>query len=157
MNIKYTKESLELVIRDSKSWAEVCRKIGTKPDTGSQSHIKSRAVKFQIDFSHFLGMGWNRGGKAINRKDLKEFLVENSTVNSSVLLRRLIKEGLKEKKCEMCGLTEWLGYDIPLELDHKNNIHSDNRFENLSVLCPTCHALRHKLSRYGEIRQTHPP
>lgn len=147
MNIKYTKESLEPIVSSSKSWAEVCRKIGIQPDSGSQTHIKKRAVKFGIDFSHFTGMGWNKGGKAINKKNIEEFLKEDSNINSSRLLKMLIKEGLKEKKCEMCGLTEWLGYEIPLELDHKNNTHSDNRFENLSVLCPTCHALRHRLDK----------
>jgi hypothetical protein len=51
----------------------------------------------------------------------------------------LIKEGLKEAKCECCGRTEWLG--VPLELHHINEVHTDNRLENLLILCPNCHAM----------------
>ena len=38
--------------------------------------------------------------------------------STSHLNKRLIKEGYKEQKCECCGMTEWLGEPIPLELHH---------------------------------------
>ena len=41
----------------------------------------------------------------------------------------------------MCGLKEWKGHDIPLELHHKNGVKDDLRLENLQILCPNCHAL----------------
>lgn len=34
-----------------------------------------------------------------------------------------------------------VGFRIPLELHHINGDHTDNRLENLQVLCPNCHAL----------------
>lgn len=54
---------------------------------------------------------------------------------------RLIEEGYKEFKCERCGLSEWLGGEIPLELHHINGDKDDNELSNLQILCPNCHAL----------------
>ena len=54
--------------------------------------------------------------------------------------KRLISEGIKEHKCECCGLSEWLGEPIPLELDHIDGDHYNNTYKNLKILCPNCHA-----------------
>jgi len=53
---------------------------------------------------------------------------------------RLIEEGYKELRCEKCGLSEWLGKEIPIELHHINGDNSDNTLENLQILCPNCHS-----------------
>ena len=57
------------------------------------------------------------------------------------LKKRLIKEKGFEHKCYKCNLTEWQGKTIPIELEHINGIHSDNRIENITFLCCNCHAL----------------
>lgn len=58
------------------------------------------------------------------------------------LKQRLIESGIKAWKCEnfMCGITEWHGEPITLELDHINGNNSDHRLENLRILCPNCHS-----------------
>ena len=60
---------------------------------------------------------------------------------SSKLRKRLIDEGDKENKCEGCGLSEWMGKILTLELHHIDGNHINNKLENLSILCPNCHSL----------------
>lgn len=47
---------------------------------------------------------------------------------------------IRGHKCENCGLTEWLGQPINLEIHHINGDRTDNTFENLQLLCPNCHS-----------------
>jgi hypothetical protein len=56
------------------------------------------------------------------------------------LKRRLIAAGLKREACEECGITDWLGRPLSLELHHRNGVRNDNRLENLAILCPNCHS-----------------
>jgi 5-methylcytosine-specific restriction endonuclease McrA len=53
----------------------------------------------------------------------------------------LLRDGLKEYRCESCGQTEWLGQPIPLELHHIDGNRNNNQLSNLQLLCANCHAL----------------
>jgi hypothetical protein len=53
---------------------------------------------------------------------------------------RLLAAGLKEERCEGCGLVEWRGRALGLELHHVNGDGLDNRLQNLQLLCPNCHS-----------------
>lgn len=140
--VKYTKEELTSAISSSFSIAEVCRKLGIAPYGGNYRTIHKLIKEYSIDTSHFTGQGWNKGLKKPIKiaKPINEILIEYSTYSSTKLKNRLFKEKLKEEKCEMCGITEWNGKPISLELHHINGNPTDNRIENLQILCPNCHS-----------------
>lgn len=142
---RYTEEQFIEAVKVSKSYSDVCRHIGISPKGGNLNTVKNKIIELNLDMSHFTGARWNKGLVAgehpsIKKKDISEILIENSGWSSHNIKNRLLKEGIKEHKCEVCGNTEWMGRPIPLELHHINGIHTDNRLENLQILCPNCHA-----------------
>ena len=119
------------------------RRFGYEPNGGMHRLFTGKIAYLGLDTSHFVGRGWARGRKIPNRtpRPLEELLVADAPYsNSSRLRQRLIAAGLKEAACEECGLREWRGKPLPLTLDHVNGVHTDNRLENLRILCPNCHA-----------------
>ena len=60
--------------------------------------------------------------------------------NRSHLKQRLIDAGLKDNRCEECGITDWRGKPITMHLHHINGDGKDNRLENIAFLCGNCHS-----------------
>lgn len=72
---------------------------------------------------------------------LDELLVGGRAATSrSHLKQRLVKAGLKEHRCECCGVREWMGEPLVMHLHHINGDGLDNRLENLQFLCGNCHS-----------------
>ena len=74
------------------------------------------------------------------KRPIEDYLSNKVPMQSDKLKIRLINEGKLEDECGNCGLGSWLQDSIPLELDHVNGDHNDNRLRNLRLLCPNCHA-----------------
>lgn len=71
---------------------------------------------------------------------IDDFLAARIKRGRENLKRRLFEAGLKENRCEKCGITEWQGKPLNMALHHINGDGTDNRLENLAILCPNCHA-----------------
>lgn len=81
-----------------------------------------------------------------------EYLVRGRRVNRTHLKGRLLAAGLKENRCECCGIQDWLGKPLSMALHHVNGEGADNRLENLMMLCPNCHSQTENFSGRGRTR-----
>jgi len=73
------------------------------------------------------------------RKDLisSKGSVNLNTIHNSTPAKRYLKE-VRGIKCEACGITEWMGKEVPLVLDHIDG-NSDNwNLNNLRLICGNC-------------------
>jgi bacterioferritin-associated ferredoxin len=135
-------EEIRELVACSTNLADVIRAVGRQPNGGYHRWMVGRIKALDLDTSHFTGRAWSKGRtfEGQRRRPIGELLVKGSTVGSGKLRQRLVAEGLKEQRCEGCGLSEWQGKPLPLQLDHINGDHTDNRLENLRILCGNCHS-----------------
>ena len=147
---KYTKEKLEVAVLKSSSVQGVARIILGKAVSGNQhQHIKKMIQKYGINSSHFLGSRHNLGKKSNKRKLPKEIFIMGIRQKSLQLRRALIESGVKYI-CLICGINEWKGNKLRLEIDHIDGDSMDNRIRNLRFLCPNCHSQTHTFGYRGK-------
>lgn len=137
---KYTKEQLIESVKESISIREVLIKLNVSPHGGNYRVVKGYIEKLNLDTQHFTGQGHSRGKTIGPKKDLDFYLNNETKISSHSLRLRLLKEGYFEHKCYKCNLILWNNQPIPLELEHIDGNHSNNKLENLTLLCPNCHA-----------------
>lgn len=137
--IKDNLDEIKDMIKNNVPLSEMCRKFKIKQET-LQKHLKNLGIFYK----------GNQSLKGKTRKsqrvDINEYLTNKKRINASRLKFLLIREKMKEEKCEKCGRTEWEGDKIPLELHHIDGNHFNNEIENLMILCPNCHMQIHGFS-----------
>lgn len=141
----WTDEQLIDAINRNYSIRSVIKSLGLIPAGGNYSQVQARIERLELNTSHFTGRGWNKGRTyhISTRPSIYKLLVVSSLTQSYKLKLRLYEAGMKKPKCEICGWAEVsLDGRIPVELDHINGDHRDNRIENLRILCPNCHSLQ---------------
>jgi len=132
---RYSETQARAAIAASLTWSEALRKLGMRPAGGNWKTLQRYAQDvWRISTDHF-----DQNAKRRTRyraQPLEEILVAGSPYNRGSLRRRLYAEGLKERRCELCGQTEvWRGRHMALILDHINGVAMDNRLDNLRIVC----------------------
>lgn len=130
------KEDILQWIREERPKSYMCQQLSCK-----QTTLNSYLEKMGIEYA---GQQNKKGQqKGSNQYRPASYYFDNKhPISSHKLKEKLIRDGLKENKCELCGINTWQGVKISLELHHKNSNHYDNAFENLQILCPNCHAIQ---------------
>lgn len=114
----------------------ICQQLHCKPET-----LNSYLKKMNIEYAGQQAKKGQQKGPC-GYRPASYYFDNKHAINSHKLKEKLFKDGLKERKCEICGASIWQGVQLPLELHHKNGNHNDNSFENLQVLCPNCHSIQ---------------
>jgi hypothetical protein len=138
----FTKEELDSKVKESYCISDLMEKLNRTKSGAGVKTIKKYIFLYDIDTSHFNPYKKNiERLKSNTRLSLEYWLQEGTKIGSSNLKAKLYKSGLKQRICEKCGQGEiWNGEKISLILDHINGHPSDNRLENLRIVCPNCEA-----------------
>jgi transposase-like protein len=137
----FSEEAARAAIAAATCWAEALRILGYVPRGHNHRTLQRWAREWAISTDHFDANAARGVANHGRRRPLEEILVENSRYSRDQLKRRLFEAGLKPRGCEMCGQGEtWRGQRMSLVLDHVNGDSSDNRLENLRIVCPNCAA-----------------
>lgn len=131
-----TDEQIIEACQISDSMSKACVKVGLHFNT-----FKRRALKLNCYVT-------NQGLKSSKKPWVKERAIDLQEILNNLhpqyqtfkLKNRLIKEGIKENKCEICGVSEWQGKEISCELDHIDGNSNNHLLSNLRILCPNCHS-----------------
>jgi len=154
MKRSWSDEALRLATQTNNTMAGVLRALHLTTSPGNYKSVGLVVKKIGVDTTHFKGLAHGTSPRT-TKIPLVDILVENSQYGSNPLRKRLIKEGLLPNQCDDCGVgPKWNEKPLTLQLDHKNGDSSDNRIENLHILCPNCHSQtktftgKSKLGRY---------
>jgi DNA-binding CsgD family transcriptional regulator/5-methylcytosine-specific restriction endonuclease McrA len=149
------------------------RRLGQTIDERCARRYDWEAVQRYYDHGHsvrqcvaafgFSSASWAdavRRGAVVARPSatpISELLVAGVYRGRDNLKYRLIREGLKDGRCERCGIADWLGAPLSLALHHINGDRHDNRLENLELLCPNCHSQTDTYAGRNGRQWTNPP
>ena len=147
-------EEFKAIVETSHTMVEILEKCGLRAVGSNRFTVRKRALAEGVTLDH---LGIRKEQDRVNpvKIPLDQILIEHSTYKSGRLKKQLVKLGMLEDKCTICGQEPtWNGKPLVLHLDHINGKHEDNRLENLRVVCPHCDS---QLSTYKGRNKYHAP
>lgn len=131
---------LKDIVLNSNSYNEVFRKLNLCISGYQCKKLKQRLIELNINTSHFKSFDKNQ---LLIKRPIDYYLTNNlfTKITSYDLKKKLLLHNLIKNECKICKNTGiWENKTLSLQLDHINGIRTDNRLENLRLLCPNCHS-----------------
>ncbi len=135
MKVQINETEFKEVVSSSSSMSEASAKLGLHFNT-----FKRISVKLGIYNPNPSGKGIRKdmSSKSIPLNEILEG--KHPSYQTYKLKKRILKEGILVNECSECGLNEWNGKPISIELDHIDGVRTNHKLENLRLLCPNCHS-----------------
>ena len=126
-----------------------------KPYADARKRYDWTAIQLFYDAGHsirecrlrfgFTLASWSKAQRAgkVRSRPLRRYEINELARNRSnrgVIKRRLLEQGKLLAVCALCGISDWQGKPLTLQIDHINGKRLDYRLENLRILCPNCHS-----------------
>lgn len=123
---------------------EVCKRSNSMAKAAAELNIHFNTLKrLAILYDCYQPNQGLKGGNKITsaKVNLNKILSgEYPHFQTYKLKNRILKEGLLENKCAICGIKEWNNKQLNLELDHIDGNRVNHELINLRLLCPNCHS-----------------
>lgn len=138
---------LKTIVQESPTLAQILVRLGFGVfNAWHYRALQSRLKQDGIDYSHIaLGLHARKGVPNTQRlsKDealAKWFVIGEAHYSNKHFIRFIKRYDLLKYECAKCGISEWLGEALSLQLDHISGNRKDNRLENFRWMCPNCHS-----------------
>lgn len=157
---KYNYEELKQLREEGLTWDQIGNKYNTSKEAIRSAYRRFEdKLKDKEILTNCLNCGKglpNSNHKFCTQKcqheyEYKNFIIrwkegKDNGTKGDYGISRYIRRYMLEKssyKCSKCGWGEVNPYTnkIPLEIDHIDGDYTNNKEENLQVLCPNCHSL----------------
>jgi 5-methylcytosine-specific restriction endonuclease McrA len=142
MKYDWSKERLEKTSKEANCWFNWLEILGIPKRGYNYRTLKNKATEYSIDVSHFNYeyAKTHNGKRSVSNQTSDGFFSSDNTHNMGIIKREYINRILDgDARCEICGVKEWLGKPIVLQIHHIDGNHKNNSVKNLQLLCPNCH------------------
>lgn len=146
----WTDEELAEAVKESFAYSQVAVKMGLHPGNKTCAAVRDKIRELNLDISHFVPGRRKTGIPGVSGwtvPDDRLFIV--GTVFNTNHKRRYL--AIVKYECRNCGLSEWLGEKLILQVDHVDGDRKNNTLENLRLMCPNCHSQTETWSRRKQI------
>ena len=139
----WSKEKLESTVKSVQCWWDWLRKLEIPTGGCNYRTLKKKAELYGIDTSHFDHdyARTHNGRRIIKNRTNEEIFNDTTPIKRETVKNAYIQRILGGiAKCECCGITNWNNKPLVFQIHHIDGCQSNNKVNNLKLLCPNCHS-----------------